>query len=76
MTADGHLGKHDDVVAQLLQCDLRAVAPDNADFLKPFGTQETWALTEANGRGQIDIRTAPLALQMHKNLDIERVEGS
>jgi hypothetical protein len=75
MAAEGHLGKHDDVAAQLLQRDIRAVAPDNADFLKPFRTVETWTLTEADGRGQIDIRTASLVLKMHENLDVELVKG-
>jgi hypothetical protein len=75
VSAEGHLGKQHYVAAQLLQRDIRAVALDNADFLKPFRTGEAWALTEANGGGQFDIRTASLALKMHENLDVERVKG-
>jgi hypothetical protein len=75
MVPDGHLGKHHYVAAQLLQRDIRTVAPDNADFLKLFRTGEAWALTEANCRGQFDIRTASRALKMHENLDVERVKG-
>lgn len=70
-----HLGKHNDVVAQLLEFDLRAVAANDADFLEPFRTELAWALTEANGRCQIDIRAASLTLKRDKNLDVERIQG-
>ncbi len=76
MTADGHLGKDNYVAAQLLQRDVGAVAADDADLLQAFGPYEAWALAQANGASQLDIRTAPLALEVRKNLEVELVEGN
>ena len=76
MTADGHLGKDNYVAAQLLQRDVGAVAADDADLLQTFGPYEAWALAQANGASQLDIRTAPLALEVRKNLEVELVEGN
>src|SRR5580765_6275392 len=74
VVAQRDLGEDRDGLAELRDVDMRVVPDDVPRLLKALHADEAGAWREAHGLRQLDVRDAPVALQVRQDVDIDAIE--